>query len=95
MIPARLTVFSSAAADTYLLCLSINSISRTGRIFIMRCRTEKDEEEWLAVDGSAPAAALGRAAAARKLRHAEAEAEKARGQVAARDRQLKGLQVRR
>ena len=46
------------------------------------------------MDGSAPATALGRAAAARKLRHVEAEAEKARGQVAAKDKQLQGLQVR-
>jgi len=60
----------------------------------MRRRADREEQEWLAVDSSTPAAALGRAAAARKLRHAEAGAEEARGQVAAKDRQLEGLQVR-
>ena len=46
------------------------------------------------MDGNAPAATFGRAAAARKLQHAEAEAERARSQVATKDRQLEGLQVR-
>ena len=60
----------------------------------MRRRAEREEQEWLAADSGTHAPDLARTAAARKLRHAEAEAEKARSLVAAKDRQLEGLQVR-